>query len=174
MNATSLSNSPSANIEICSGCVLALPVRGSRGFSLVELVLAIGIVSFAFMAILGMLPVSLATFNKSINATVESQIAQRLQSAAAQTPFANINNIASDSYYDDEGFPATASDFIYHARLTVPAPLVTVGGASGGVVQPRVKKLELQIAKNRTVDAAASSSPRDVRTITFYVADMGL
>ena len=59
----------------------------SRAFTLVEVVLAIGIVAVAFVALLGLLPTGLGLFRDAMNATVSSQIAQRVLTDAQQTDF---------------------------------------------------------------------------------------
>src|SRR5438132_12920260 len=50
--------------------------RARRGFSLAEVVLALGVVSFAIVAILGVLPLGLQTGKSSQDETRATQIAQ--------------------------------------------------------------------------------------------------
>src|SRR5687767_4065395 len=57
------------------------------GFSLVEVVLAIGVVSFAFVAILGLVPAGMSQFRQAIDTAVCAQIAQRVIGDAQQTDF---------------------------------------------------------------------------------------
>jgi len=66
-------------------------------FSLVEVVIAIGIVSFAFVGILGLLPAGMHQFRGAINTTVCTQIAQQIISDAQQTDF--------DTLIDKENLP---------------------------------------------------------------------
>jgi type II secretory pathway pseudopilin PulG len=66
--------------------------RIANAFSLVEVVLALGVVSFAIVAILGILPVGLNTGHAAQDETRAAQIAEDiLASLAAQAP-ANFNN----------------------------------------------------------------------------------
>jgi prepilin-type N-terminal cleavage/methylation domain-containing protein len=62
----------------------------SRGFSLIEVVLALGIVSFALMAIVGMLPVALTTQRDAVNQAFAVQalndVSQALRGAYRLTP----------------------------------------------------------------------------------------
>jgi uncharacterized protein (TIGR02598 family) len=63
------------------------PSRHRKGFSLVEVVLSIGIVAFAFVSVLGMIPTGLSTFRQAMDTSVGSQIAQRVINDALQTDF---------------------------------------------------------------------------------------
>jgi uncharacterized protein (TIGR02598 family) len=76
--------------------------RGQKGFSLVEVVLAVGVVSFAFVAILGLLPAGLAQFRQAVDTSVCSQIAQRVIMDAQQTEF-NALIDASDPNSNNKG-----------------------------------------------------------------------
>ena len=57
------------------------------GFSLVEVVLAVGVISFAFVAIMGLIPAGLTQFRQAMDTSVGSQIAQRVIFDAEQTDF---------------------------------------------------------------------------------------
>ena len=57
------------------------------GFSLVEVVLAVGVVAFAFVAVLGLIPAGLTQFRQAIDTSVCAQIAQRVIMDAQQTDF---------------------------------------------------------------------------------------
>jgi uncharacterized protein (TIGR02598 family) len=64
-----------------------------NGFSLVEVVLALGVISFAIVAILGVFPVGLSTGHSAQDETRAPQIAQMiLSSLAAQAP-TQFNNV---------------------------------------------------------------------------------
>jgi uncharacterized protein (TIGR02598 family) len=57
------------------------------GFSLVEVVLAVGVVAFAFVGILGLLPAGMHQFRGAIDDTVCSEIAHQVIADAQQTDF---------------------------------------------------------------------------------------
>ena len=59
-----------------SGCRIFR--RPDPGFSLVEVVIALGIVSFAVLAIVGMMPVALKSAQDSMRETDATLIAQRI------------------------------------------------------------------------------------------------
>lgn len=50
------------------------PFRVSRAFSLVETVLAIGLVAFGLVSLLGLMPVGLSTFRSAMNHSISSEI----------------------------------------------------------------------------------------------------
>lgn len=71
------------------------------GFSLVEVVLALGVCSFAMIAIVGMIPVGLSTFRDALDTTAQSQIVQRVAGDVLLTDFNSIQD--ATYYYDDQG-----------------------------------------------------------------------
>ena len=89
----------------------------SPGFSLVEVVLALAVVAFAFVAILGLIPAGMNTFRQAINISVCSQIGQKVIADAFQADFDTLMTppppaIATTPptafqgpvrYYDEEG-----------------------------------------------------------------------
>lgn len=92
------------------------------GFSLVEVVLALGLMSFAVIAILGLIPTGLTTLRQSMNQTVEAQI---VRSIGAQSVMANFTNLATNNmYFDDEGLPAkNAAGAFYTVNVTTNVPI---------------------------------------------------
>ena len=95
--------------------------RTAGGFSLVEVVLAIGIVSFAFVGLFGLLPAGLNVFRQAIDNSVGSQIVQRLVNEAQQTYFPTLTTAApTKRYFDDQGNEVTsANESLYTAEVSV-------------------------------------------------------
>lgn len=62
-------------------------------FSLVEVVLAVGVISFAFVAILGLVPAGLAQFRQAMDNSVGAQVAQRIILECQQTDFDTLINL---------------------------------------------------------------------------------
>src|SRR5947209_6065666 len=73
-------------------------------FSLVEVVLALGIVSFAIVAILGLIPTGLQTSHSSQDETRAAQIAQSILSTMASQAQTQFNSISFQEY-DPNGSP---------------------------------------------------------------------
>jgi uncharacterized protein (TIGR02598 family) len=148
-------------------------------FSLVEVVLALGIISFAFIALLGMLPVGLKSLKSSQNDTITTLIVQKVLAEAQQTRFANLSTLAGERFFTDEGGDATASNYIYHALVSVPLdgsglPSKANSGPGFAIVPP-LRTILVEISKNRTVQAAkANPQNNDLIQKTFMIADVGL
>jgi len=84
-------------------------MRSSRAFSLVEVMLAMGVVAFSIITAIGVIPAGLVTIRQAMNDTVESQIVQRMGAQVAATPYAQLQaSLAGKTFYfDDQGAPLT-------------------------------------------------------------------
>lgn len=97
--------------------------RRVRAFSLVEVVLCIGIVAVAFIPIFSLLPVGLTTFRQAIDNSLGSQIVQRLVGEAQQTDYPTlIATTAYQRYFDEQGNEVTSDkDYLYTVEISVNA-----------------------------------------------------
>lgn len=77
-----------------------------RGFSLVEVVLALGVISFAIVAILGVFPVGLNTSHSAQDETRAPQIAQTIFATLTSQTF----NAVSIKLYESDGDPNGSVD----------------------------------------------------------------
>jgi len=108
--------------------VLGRPFLGHskdcRGFSLVEVILSIGVVSFAFLAMFGLMPAGLVIFRQAIDNSLGSQIVQRIVGEAQQTDYPTlIASGVAQRYFDDQGNEvASDKDYLYVAEVSVVAP----------------------------------------------------
>ncbi len=68
--------------------------RSRKAFSLVEVAIAMGLITFCMVAMLGLLPVGLSTFRAATEATIESQIVNQIASDAALMPFSKLSDFA--------------------------------------------------------------------------------
>jgi len=85
------------------------------GFSLIEVALAIGVVAFAFVALLGMLPFGLSNLRKAMDVSIAAQIEQRVVSDVQETDFDTLLAskvetspdgqfyLLATRYFDDQG-----------------------------------------------------------------------
>jgi uncharacterized protein (TIGR02598 family) len=118
--------------------VLSAGKRANHGFSLVEISLALGIIAFAFIALLGLLPVGLQTFRQAIDTGNEARIMQSFMTKLEATEFSRIKDLdfaQSDEifYFDEEGMPTDtsrdevptlASQRLYAAKMFIEDPEV--------------------------------------------------
>jgi uncharacterized protein (TIGR02598 family) len=84
------------------------PGHRKAGFSLVEISLAIGIIAFAFVALLGLLPTGLTIFRSSVDTANETWIMQDLNSMIQVTDWSKLDAMSFETsgeiyYYDEEG-----------------------------------------------------------------------
>lgn len=84
--------------------------RRKAAFSLVEVTLAIGIVSFALLSLLGVVPVGLSALRSAMDCTVEAQITQKISGEALLTPFSLLEDRFSGKtfFFDEEGNAQTS------------------------------------------------------------------
>src|SRR5437773_8183613 len=72
---------------------LSLQYQGASrisAFSLVEVVLALGVISFALVAIIGLLPIGLASGRGTIQETRANHLAEEVFSTLRSQPFTNV------------------------------------------------------------------------------------
>jgi uncharacterized protein (TIGR02598 family) len=74
-------------------------------FSLIEVTLAIGIVAFAFMSILGLLPIGMNTFRQAMNTSICSQIGEQVMNDVQETDFNDLMSPASGNSSNNSGSP---------------------------------------------------------------------
>jgi uncharacterized protein (TIGR02598 family) len=93
---------------------------GSRqeAFSLVEVVLALGIFTFALVSMLGLVPVAMSSARSSMDNAIAVQLADGLASKFAQTGFSFLPVQPSNHFFDDLGKEVTErSDTTYCASV---------------------------------------------------------
>ncbi len=98
---------------------------GLQAFSLVEIVLALGIVSFAMVSIFGLIPVGLTTFRQAKNLSVEANIAQQLASDVQRSDFQNLG--ATNFTFDEQGIAVSKDKAIFTVLMEAPGPVDAAG-----------------------------------------------
>ena len=166
--------------------------RRNAGFSLVEVVIALGVVGFAIVAILGVIPLGLKTSHSAQDQTRSAQIAQDILSSMAsqaQTNFPNVVinqtstgfsyniNLSNKYQYDtlaadNEGrliAASSASDVLkYPYQVLVQVDPSPVGFDSGYASQVTVRILSPPSANPSTTPSPAQAVSDTVRIISKY------
>lgn len=128
-----------------------LKFRKQRGFSLVEVTLAIGITAVALVSLMGMLPRGIKTLQRASDRAVMGRIHQQIMgeiqltswevpsggaSAGKQAPIEDFDGMIK--YYDDQGIeltrPTTEEDkfrHVYTAKINLPKPGESVPSSVG-------------------------------------------
>lgn len=99
------------------------------GFTLVEVVLAVGVVAFAFVTTMSLLPIGLNVSRQAMDMTAVSHIYQSLSAHTQQTDFSRLNTLAGEEYYfDAEGKATSPESSLYKAQFRV-QPSTSLPGA---------------------------------------------
>jgi len=175
----SLAN-PTRPLNRASGAPLAGMKRGTRvgGFSLVEVILAIGVIAFAFIPMVGMLPMGLDLSRQAIDTTVQAQIVQQLTTEVQQTDFSRLADLASAStaspyYFDDQGNQVTdPNNAIYQAVFAI-STSTTLPDSIATQKLATVTLCVLNTKSNRHSKEQDLTKNPDSKKITFLVPDNG-
>lgn len=151
------------------------------GFSLVEVVLAIGVVAFAFVAIFSLLPVGMGVFRQAMDTSVSAQIVQRVVGDATETEFEQlIANPAKGNYYalpvryfDDQGTEVKVSNPAAPTPAERQGPpgilyWVRVRGSLPGAADPSSHKSDFPTSLPSK--GGSRFNPRDSTFLTMEIA----
>lgn len=136
------------------------------GFSLVEVVIALGIVSFAVIAILGLIPSGLNTLKDSTAETVRAQIVRSIAASALTANFSSLNASVS---FDNDGqlLPTNSPTYPrYTVNATTSAP--SFPGSGSGNFTGSLTALKIEI-----VLTPASSAKGTTNNYTLQIANSG-
>ena len=97
------------------------------GFSLIEVTLAMGIISFSLLTILGLMPVGLNTMRQAMDSTQRAQILRRISGEVMVKPWSQIRGTnaldGTKRFFDDEGqeqnISQTNADTRYWVQFSV-------------------------------------------------------
>lgn len=149
-----------------------------RAFSLVEVVIALGVIAFAFVPMVGMLPLGLDVSRQAIDTTVAAQIAQQLNTEAQQTDFSRLSELAEASlaapaYFDDQGNKVAASaDAIYEAIYDI----ATTTALPGEVSTQRLATVTICILNTKSSRTSREPDLRknpDAKKVIALIPDNG-
>jgi len=152
------------------------------GFSLVEVVLALGIMTFGLVPLMALLPIGLRVHRQAIEATVSSQIIARVTHEAQQTDYTNLpngSNYPLTFCFDDQGNVLSSgtstvlfttckdSKRIYDVRATVnkAASLPTATNTSQS---PSLARIQIDIASNPGAKPDVFTSGGSVPFLTYF------
>ncbi|MDX6765329.1 MAG: Verru_Chthon cassette protein B [Candidatus Methylacidiphilales bacterium] len=143
--------------------------RNSRGFSLVEVTMALALVSFAGVVALGLLPTGLTTLRDSMNQTVEAQI---LQSIASQAVISKFDQLAANNlYFDDEGLPVTSASGAFFTVNMTTDQATFPGSANAVDLAQSLVNLKITIQSRKS--PSAPSSTAKTKIYSLQVANSG-
>ncbi len=135
----------------------------SGGFTLVEVTMAIGIISFALLTMIGLMPAGLGALRDSTQQSINAQILQQISSGLVVKSFESRTDFSgfggTNLYFDQEAQPlANSSGARYRAAVTAQHPCLP--GVSGADVQnlaSSLKRLGIAITRVDIPNAATNS-----------------
>ncbi len=128
--------------------------RSRSAFTLIEVAISLGIFSFAFIAILGVVPSGLRSMRDSIDATAGARILQGVEADLRGKGAAAADTI----YFDESGSRTSQTGSLYTARVTPLSGGTLPGGASfSGLTAVSVKVSRLP---GGITDSGTSSNAR--------------
>lgn len=144
------------------------PSRGKSGFSLIEVLLAIGLVTFSMLVIFSLMPAGLATLQEANRQIVETEIYNTLGAELASTPFDNLTNYQTTrfpAYFDNEGNETDASgDPVFTVRCDLADPELGDG---------ELYRASVLIGYRRDPGQTNASGPKPSKR-TFLLVNRGL
>lgn len=117
--------------------------RRCRGFSLIEVTLALGVIAFALLPIMGLVSMGMGTLRNSMDDTVRAVIVSEVIGEAQRTGWADLDDGFNDKtfYYTDEGVRlsnTSGSVFLAQTQLTN-SPGLLQGNQSSRLLQVTVR-----------------------------------
>lgn len=127
-------------------------------FSLVETVLALGIVGFAVTAVVGLLPLGLKNFRHAIDLNARTEVVRDLVSLARQTPFAELSTLKGPFLFDDSGIRTTSDNPNAAISVSVHIEMATEIPSPDGYSNQNLARLQIEMSRpgpsaDRMVDA---------------------
>ena len=147
------------------------------GFSLVEVAMAMAIVGFAMISLIGLLPMGLSNFRQAMNNTVESQIVQSITNQIQLSSFNNLTTSTTPSYYDADGNLLTsAAGAVYTATTTVssvqsPKYPVTLSNSAGAATADAITITIVNNTQAANQIATQTGQTHQTQTYTIIVAN---
>lgn len=164
---SSRSPEPKGTQTHSGGTPVLLSIRS--GFSLIEVTIAIGIVGFAVLALVGTLGVGSRTLGSAVSYSMQAQITQNVMGSLKLSDFSVLTNTSPNGwneaklYFDERGVSTTNTSLaIYTATVNI-TPSVTNLGATNG--NPNLALARLSIVKNNNTN--------DTYTVATYIANNG-
>lgn len=142
--------------------------KSRRGFSLIEVTIALGLVSFVAVSVIGLLPTGLSVMRNAMDQTVEAQI---VRSISGQSQVANFTNLTQGgpSYFDHEGQLLSSGEGArYTVTLSRHSPVFPGSSGAPTGLSNSLVSLQIEIVQRRGPQDKGSTNLR-----TLYIANYG-
>ena len=123
--------------------------RIPSGFSLIEVVMALGIFAFVIIPVIGLVSGGMKNLRQSMDDTVRAGIAKEIAGEALRTPYSNV--VTNISYYTDEGVTSSIAGAVFKATTTTNTQLTLVTTDTNVARMLTITVQHMQDTNNRTV-----------------------
>lgn len=139
----------------------------THAFSLIEVLLAMGIISIALLATIGIIPAGLKSMASARESSVEAQIIASVGSQMRLTPFSELDTRWGNAefYFDNDGLPfirGNRSAAAYHADVTSITRGLTL---PGGLTTNSITRVHIDVEAYRHGQSWAAPFAQLVITI---------
>ncbi len=135
--------------------------------------MALGIISFGFLSIVGMLPLGMDTSRRAKDSTIEAQIRRLMVNQAQQTDFSRLAGLAERDAlaFDAQGSLAGAERTLYRAAFDVTMSTDLPGSTSSRLATVTIYILNTSSPHGKSQGSLASNPGANKYTV--LVADNG-
>ena len=141
--------------------------KRQAAFSLVEVVMALGIAAFCLVALLGLMPVGLKTVRDARGDALRAEVLKAMGNIAQQTDYSLLGNLAGKKYYFDINgllVNSTSADAIYEAVLSTGT--VSVPSSSTSTALSGATSVTVAISRSANTNSEAT-------THTLFISNNG-
>ena len=139
--------------------------------------MAMAIVGFGLISLIGLLPMGLSNFRQAMNNTVESQIVQSITNEIQLSGFNNLTSSTTPSYYDADGNLLTsATGAVYTVTTTIssvqsPRYPVNLSTSAGAATADAVTIMIVNNTQAANQIATQNGQTHQTQTYTIIVAN---
>jgi len=131
------------------------PSTARRGFSLVEVVVALGLMSFVLVGLVGLMPIGLNTIRDARNDSLRAEIIKSVANTAQQTDFSLLGTLNGTKYQFDNSGMLSSTDALYEAVLST--GLVGVPSSTSPVTLRGLASVTIAIHRLPNTNSEAST-----------------
>jgi uncharacterized protein (TIGR02598 family) len=152
----------------------------SRGFTLAEVMIAMGIVATVMVGLLGMIPLGVRSVREATNLTITGRIAQEVIGNIQQANWKDVEKSFDKKtfFFDNEGFlirSGNKSTPSFQARVLMDPLKVTIGTTNYGLDTLRKIQIEVEFTPDgRKVPQKPEDNKKgnpNISKFNFYVAN---
>ena len=152
----------------------------SHGFTLAEVMIAMGIVASVMVALLGMIPLGVRSVREATNLTISGRIAQEVISNVQQANWIDVltNYDKKVFLFDNEGFlirgaQAKGSSPSFEARVQIPPAPINIGKTSYSISTLKKILVEVEFTPGwiKVLPKAGETKNPNILKYNFYVAN---